>query len=536
LSGIYDVLVVGGGVNGTGVARDCAMRGLRTALVEKRDLSGGTTGTCSGMIHGGGRYLEYDVKTTETSCRDSGYIQRIAPHLLFRIPFLTPVLPDDRYDIEKVETFFEAYDKFAPLKNSKPHVRLTQAETLSVEPGLISEIVGSVSFDEWGISPFRLCVANAVSAAERGATIMNHARIVGLLQDERDRVVGAVVRDAAGRREIHAKLVVNCMGPWAPQLCEMAGVKLRLRPAKGTHIVFDRRITNVGMALEAIDGRAILLLPHENTTILGTTDDDYYGDLDNVVPTYDEIEYLLQAGERFFPTIRQYRIVRAFAGVRPTLYEWRPNEDMLSREHEVFDHEVRDGVGGIITLAGGKLASYRLMAEHTTDVVCRKLGVDEPCTTHLEFLPGGEGEVDVPGLAREHGLPLHAISRMASRHGTRVETILRECGSGGIVCDCEPVTEAELRYCITHEWAVHLDDLRRRTRLGAGPCQGMRCTLRAARILAEERGLSRDEMLGEVDAFLNARWKGKRPVLRSKQVAQEEMAQAHWRGLYEDGV
>ncbi|GAB4351477.1 MAG: anaerobic glycerol-3-phosphate dehydrogenase subunit A [Candidatus Abyssubacteria bacterium] len=527
----YDVLIIGGGINGVGIARDCAMRGLKTILIEKKDFSAGATGTCSGMIHGGPRYLEYDIETTRTSCLDSGYIQKIAPFLLFRIPFIFPVLKGDKYNIELVETFMEAYDRFVALKNGRPHARLTRSDALKLEPGLTEKIVGGITMDEWGCSPFRLCILNVLSAHRYGAEIRNHTEAEKLMIDGNRRVVGARLRNTltGEREEVGARIVFNAGGPWSPEVARMAGATVKIRPAKGVHLVFDRRISNVAVTAETIDGRSIFVIPYENTSLVGTTDDDYYGDLDNVTVTRDEIQYLLQGIERVFPSIRNERIIRVFAGVRPTLFEWRKNEDELSREHKVFDHEEGDNIKGLLSIAGGKLASYRMMAEHATDVICSKLGIRETCRTHLEPLPGGEDTLDIHEIAREYGVPAYIVQRLYQRYGTRLVTILSEEPKGAaksIICQCESVTEAEIRYVVRHEWARTLDDVRRRTRLGAGPCQGCRCTLSAACILAEELHLNPDDLAGIVLEFLQERWKGKRPGLSGLQLAQEEIHRA----------
>jgi len=527
----YDVLIIGGGINGSGIARDCAMRGLKTILVEKEDFASGATGTCSGMIHGGPRYLEYDIETTRTSCLDSGYIQKIAPFLLFRIPFIFPVLKGDKYNIELIETFMEAYDRFVSLKNGRPHTRLTRADAIRLEPGLTANVVGGVTMDEWGCSPFRLSILNVISAHRHGAEVRNHTRVEELLVDEHRRVVGAKLRNTltGEREEVRARIVFNATGPWSPQLARMAGASVKVRPAKGIHLVFDRRLSNVAITAEAIDGRSIFVLPYENTSLVGTTDDDYYGDLDNVTATRDEIQYLLEGIERVFPSIRDQRIIRAFAGVRPTLYEWRKNEDELSREHKVFDHEETENIKGFLSIAGGKLASYRLMSEHATDVICRKLGVEVKCRTHLEALPGGEGDIDLHEVAREYGLPAYIVQRLYQRYGTRYTSVMTEEPAGSaksIICQCESVTEADIRHVIRHEWARTLDDVRRRTRLGSGPCQGCRCTLAAACILTEELHLGPDDLTGVALDFLQERWKGKLPVVSGHQLAQEEINRA----------
>src|SRR4051812_29456441 len=182
---VFDVAIIGGGINGTGVARDCAMRGLSVALFEKNDICAGSTGACSGMIHGGPRYLETEREVTRKSCEDSGAIQRIAPNLIFRIPILIPIMQaDPKIYFEMVETFAKAYDSFSVLKGGKPHARLSKEEVQTLDPGFAKDIVGAVSIDEWGTDPFRLVLLTAKSAVMAGAEIFTRTKVEGIaIQD-----------------------------------------------------------------------------------------------------------------------------------------------------------------------------------------------------------------------------------------------------------------------------------------------------------------------------------------------------------------
>lgn len=527
---IYDVAVIGGGVNGTGIARDCALRGLTTILIEKKDLAAGASGASSGMIHGGLRYMINDLGTTKRSCLDSGYIQSICPHLLFRIPFVMLIPKRKKIYMELAETYLEAYDWFAPLKRGKPHIRLSADDVRRIEPGIAENIHGGVMFDEWGIDGPRLCVLNALSARDHGAAILTHTAVTGIIVDRsRHEVRGVTISNAesGGEEEIRARVVVNAGGPWLPHVARMAGLNVKIRPGKGIHLVLDRRISSVGFLSGAIDGRSIFIIPHENTSLVGTTDDDYYGDPDALSATEDEVEYLLEGMGRVFPSLAQARIVTTTIGIRPTLYQWGKYEDDLYREHRIYDHGVEDGLSGLITIAGGKLASYRLMSEETTDLVCKKLGLERPCRTHSEPLPGSEEPVDSRALAASYGIHPYAAARLVYRHGCRAVSILRLCKENtswaSFVCPCEPVTEAEVRWCIRNEWARTLDDLRRRTKLGAGPCQGMACAWKAAAILADELGLSPGETMRDMGSFLELGRAERAPILRGGQMAQEEL-------------
>lgn len=540
----YDVIVAGGGINGVGIARDLALRGVSCLLLEKKDFSAGTSSASSGMIHGGPRYLLHDKEVTRLACLDSGYIQKIAPHLLFRIPFLYPVYQEPGETklqgillLEGVEAFFEAYDRFVPLKNGRPHTRLTAEEAILLEPSLPAKgLLGAVTFDEWGIDVPRLCVANAVDAAERGAHVLNHAEVIGVERGGnafraitfRDTLTGEV-------RRAEGKLLINATGPWAPRFAAMAGLDVKLRGGKGVHIVLDRRLFNVALATKAIDGREIFILPYENTSVIGTTDDDFFGDLDDQRATEDEIKYLLEGVATIFPAVREARMTHSYSGVRPTLYQRKVYEDHLSREHEVLDHEERDGVSGIISLIGGKLASYRIMAEETSDLACAKLGRSEKCSTHSAPLPGGDRLPDVAELAAKSGLDAYSVSRLVYRHGSRAERILdsvrAQPGLGALVCACEPVTAAEIRYVVEHEMARTLSDVRMRTRWSSGPCQGTNCLIAAGALL----GALKAEGMGDVDAngptedasrFLKEWWWNRAAVLDGEQFKQEELFQA----------
>jgi glycerol-3-phosphate dehydrogenase len=527
------VLVVGGGINGAGIARDLALRGVSCALVERRELGSGTTWASSGMIHGGLRYLQKDPEVTLHSCVDSGAIQRIAPHLVFRIPFVMPVFPEDPIGPELVEIGLEMYDRYQPFKNGRPHTRLTRAEALRLEPALSPRLDCAFTLDEWGVDAARLTAVNALDAAERGALVWTHAEVFELLREAGGRVAGARVRDRLTGEtwRIEAELVMNATGPWAPKLARLAGVEVRLRPAKGIHLVFERRVSQLAVYARGIDGRDMFAFPHEQNSIAGTTDDDFYGDLDRIEVTEDEVEYVLQAMERSLPAIRSHRVIHTLQGVRPTLYGFGQNEDELSRDYAVVDHG-RDGAPGLFSILGGKLAAYRLMAEDATDRLCDALGVREPCRTATTPLPGGAGALDVRAVAARFRTPPPAVLRLAFRHGARAEELLApwapDPATGApppprAVCACEPVLDAELLHAARHERVRTLADCALRVRLGVGACQGAACAAAAAGLLAEVLDWSAARSAAEVAAFAAERWRAGAPVLAGRQLAAMEI-------------
>jgi len=535
----FQVIVIGGGITGAGVARDCAMRGFRTLLVERRDFSSGTTGACMGMLHGGRRYAVSHPEVTKLSCVESGIIQRIAPHLIFRIPWLIPIHESDPKPLEEYERALKAYDEYGRAKNSPLHVFLTPEETRRIEPSITVPITGAFTRDEPGVNVFRLVLANVLSAAEAGATILNHSETVRVLRDGK-RVTGIEVEDGLSgeRRQYRGDMVINAAGPWTPYVAELAGIGFRLKPTRGIHILFDRRLTSTAVSCSGVS-----LLPHESITICGLTDTLFTDPPDEARSQPDEVEYLLSRVETTIPSIRQARIIRTMAGVRPIIDQPGDDERDLSRDYRVYDHEELDGVKGFITIAGGKMVIFRQMAEDVTDLVCDKLGQPIPCETAHTPLYGGDLSSSLEelalGLCERYGLPLHTTMRLASRHGSKSPAVLEMLRDrpayASRICECEPVTEAEIRYSIHNEWAKTLDDLRRRTRLGTGPCQACHCTAAAAQVLSEERNLTLERTFQEMDQFLQERWKGRYPVLTGVQVRQEQVirsvyqAEDEWR-------
>lgn len=536
---IVDALIIGGGSNGTGLARDLAKRGASVVLCEKGDFARGATGASSAMIHGGPRYLLDDVDTTKHACEDSGYIQKIVPHLLFRVPFLVPIRKGDTYGRLQhllADVYFDVYDRYTPLKNGLPHASLTVEQMMAMEPRLRGDFMGAVTLDEWGIDPGRLCVLNAADAAAHGADIRTYTEVVGLLR-EGAQVCGARVRaqGSASTEDIRAKTVINCGGPWASALAGLGGADVYLRPGKGVHLIYEKRVTNFAIVAEAEDGREIFVMPYQNETWIGTTDDDYYGDLDDLWATKDEIDYLEKSVSRLLPEIAEQRLIGTRVGVRNTVGAWGEQEDALSRRFDVIDH-AKDGAPGFFSLVGGKLASFRVQAEEVADRVCLDLGNKTACRTHIDRLPGGDEAPKNNALVKEYGISPLEAERVLSRHGALSPKVLdvgRESASGfATICVCEPTLECEVRYCIRHEMVRHLGDLMVRCRLGLGACQGIECGLRAAQIFAEERGLDVEDERAALMDFLSRRWRSVRPVLSQAQLAAAELMMIQYTGLW----
>jgi glycerol-3-phosphate dehydrogenase len=531
----YDVIILGGGVNGTGTARDCAMRGLRVLLLEKADFGVGASGNSSGMIHGGIRYMLSDRHVTELACRDSGYIQRIAPHLLFRIPFLMPfasrreeVSLRERATWYATEVYVGTYDLYQPLKRGKPSTRLSADELYALEPGLRPGLHGGVTLDEWGIDAFRLCALNALAARGLGAELRTWTEARRIVA-EGGEVRGVRWRDTltGEEGEARAPVVFNAAGAWSPALARASGTKVPMRPGKGVHLTLDRRYSSYGVICSGVDGRQMFLMPHENESIIGTTDDDYYGDPDDLEASNDEVEYLLEGAASLLPGVRDARITRAWCGLRTTIYAYGPNEDALSREHLFFDG-ASDGLAGLLSIVGGKLASYRAQSQEATDRIEALLRRPvTPCRTHEVPLPGGDEVPEPAELARRYPVAAPVAARVVYRHGSRARDVLGlvrdDPRLGLVLCRDEGILAAEVVHCARHEQVRRLQDLRRRCRLGMGACGGLDCARVAAQLVGRELSWSAERTRAELLDLLDQGWRERRPILDGAQLAQEEL-------------
>lgn len=521
----FDVVVIGGGSTGTAVARDCAMRGLKTLLLERDDIASASVGTCAGMISSGLKYRG-EPEIMAICSEEVVHLNRIARHIIMKNPTIAPLL--DLSVAARDGDYIDAYSEHADERDVPEMVFITPEASLELEPMLNPEIIAGVYYEEYFIDPFRLCLLQALDAQNHGAKIRTYCEVIGF-EKSSNKIQGVVFYNrVSGQTETAStKLVINASGPWAIKIARKSGAELDLRLNKGTHVILDRRVVNIGITARGVDGRWIYLFPHENTTLLGTTALDTWEDPDTLVATYDEIEYLFKSIESVIPSIREARIIRTMAGIRPLVPTWNVPEDEVTRGYEVVDHE-----NGMISFTGGKLVMCRHMAEAVTDLAVKKLGVKSNCTTHEKPLPGNEADVDIEALSIEYGMSLHTLERLRARRGTEMIKILEMTKENPswktAICTCEPVIEAEIRYSIRNEFPQTLNDLRRRLRLGTGPCQGTFCTYKAASILAEELDLQGDDFLVDILDFRAERWKGVRPAMRGEQLAQEELAQ----GMY----
>ena len=531
----YDVIVIGGGVTGAGIARDCAKRGLKTVLLERLDVASGASGRNHGLLHSGARYAVKDEESARECISENMILKQIAPHCIEKTGGLFITLPED--DLNYQSTFIDAC-----AKTGIPTEVISPEEALRLEPSVNPAIIGAVKVPDGSVDPFRLIAANVIDAKIHGCDVLTYHEVVGLLRNQ-DRIEGVEVYNHIKKEKysIRANITVNAAGIWGQRLCEFAGVNINMFPSKGSLLIFGHRINNVVLNRCRKPSDADILVPGDTVTVIGTTSIRIpFNEVDLSKVTPEEIDVLIRESEKLAPILGKTRVLRAYAGVRPLVaMDDDPSGRNISRGIVLLDHAQRDGLGGFITITGGKLMTYRLMAEQATDMICRKLGVNALCTTSHDILPGSD-EKKPRENEKKHHIPATIKETAQYRHGTLAEQIpLTTSAEKALVCECEEVTVGEINYAIQHLNVNNLIDLRRRTRLGMGTCQSGLCACRAAGLMKKMKGFSVEETKSDLALFLNERWKGAYPVGWGESLRESELSSwvyEHMCGLTDNNI
>ena len=506
----FDIVVVGGGITGAGIARDAAMRGLSVALLEQGDFAYGTSGRSSRLIHGGLRYLRHrQIRLVREALRERGHLLRLAPHLVRPFPFLLPIFDDSRDSPMHIRLGLVGYDLLAGTLGLGRHHAISAQALARSEPQLRKQGLRSgFSYPEALTDDARLTLTVALSAVGQGAAALNYVEATGL-EKTTGRVAGVQYRDVIGGEEgtVRGHTVVSAAGPWTDQVRALAGESRILRPTKGIHVVVPRArlATNAIVAIGSGD-RMLFAVPHGRHTYIGTTDTDYAGEPGEATADLDDVAYVLDATNSAFEVdLRLSDVVATWAGVRPLLQmEGAPSD--VAR-----DYIITAGPPGLVTITGGKLTTFRSMAEHLLDYVVEREGDrlstrGAACRTHTEPLPGGAipnlaqyEKWVLPRLQEAWDLPDDAARRLVQVHGTEHTQVLA-CAEGypellePLAPGC-PVLGVDVQYAAQHEMALTLEDvLRRRTDLmlfGSDGCE--EATAKAAEVLAKALGWSREE-------------------------------------------
>lgn len=520
-----DVLVIGGGATGQGAVRDLAMRGIRAILVEKGDLSHGTTGRYHGLLHSGGRYVVKDPQSATECARENVILRRIMPQYLEDTGGFFVVTPWD--DPAFGDVFVQACHA-----TGVPVQEISVAEALRREPNMNPKASRVFEVQDGAADSFMAAYGIAKSAREHGALVWNYHHVTDLVR-EGNRVVAAMVEDlrTGEHKRIEATYMLNTAGAWAGKIAGLAGLHVNVLPGKGTMIAMNHRMVNTVLNRCKMPDDGDILVPIHTVAVIGTTDipvpdPDVFG----IEP--DEVTFLMEEGEKLVPGFTRYRALRAWAGVRPLYKEdtVTSNRDM-SRAYKLLDHGERDGVEGLISIVGGKWTTYRLMAEEIVDHVAARLGNTARCRTAEEGIPGAQdGKLYWLGHNLAH----------VEEHDTY----------GDLICECELITRTQVIESITRSGAANIDDIRRETRLGMGPCQGGFCTYRAAALWDEikaqpaafgmttppagstgSNGASSQEQTTPSPGsallmhFLQERWKGLTAIMWGDQLRQARLDQ-----------
>ncbi|HXG98506.1 MAG TPA: glycerol-3-phosphate dehydrogenase [Gemmatimonadales bacterium] len=471
-----DVLVIGGGITGAGIARDAALRGFRTALVDKSDFGAGTSSHSSRLIHGGIRYLEHGAfRLVFEASHERRVLLRIAPHLVRPLAFLFPVYRGGRLPAWKLRAGMWLYDLLSSFRNVHWHRWLGAKKVRRVEPGLRDRgLIGAALYYDAQADDARLVIATLRSALRAGAIAANYVETTALLKPD-GRVRGAVVRDVltGETATIRANVVVSATGPWSDSMRRLDDPQAApiLRLTKGAHVTVPRRRVGNEHAvtlLSQLDGRVMFVLPWGDLAYIGTTDTDADSSPDALRITAADVTYLLRSANAAFPDahLTPHDVVSAWVGLRPLLRADHANPSQVSREHQVFESPQ-----GLISIAGGKLTTYRVMARDVVDRVAKRLHEldgravpGRPPTDRLP-LPGGEAaELEVlVEAARARGAAEATARHLVANYGSEAAAVLnlvdRDRRLGEPVLPGRPEIWAEVTYAVEREMAVRVQDV-----------------------------------------------------------------------------
>ena len=488
------VLVIGAGATGLGVAWDACLRGLSVTVVEQGDLGQGTSGRYHGLLHSGGRYVLSDPASAADCRRENEVVRRLIPHA---------VEPTGGFFLSTSDDSPEFAEKWlvAARHLGLPVDEVTPSAALQREPLLTPRLQRVFEVRDAALDSFELLHALARGVGQAGGSVLTRHRVSGLVP-HRDGLLARIVPPGGeSPYQLEALFVVNAAGPFAGSVAAMAGAHLPLALGKGSMVAMASRLTQTVLNRCKPPHDGDIIVPVGTVCVLGTTDVPVRSASDLAIEPW-EVDLLLTEGQVLIPTLRRHRALRAWAGIRPL---YRPASDRsatrgLPRSHIMVDHRSSDGVAGLLSIIGGKLTTYRQMAQDVVDHIASQVPSAGPCRTATQALPTLE--------ARPYAL------------GERPARLRRLPALDSIVCECEAVTRSDIEQALQQSLSSDLDDLRRDLRLGMGPCQSAFCGYRAA-ALASSR-LTDSPTDGGLAAFSQERWRGLRPLAWGRSLRQAE--------------
>ncbi|GAB4549762.1 MAG: anaerobic glycerol-3-phosphate dehydrogenase subunit GlpA [Anaerolineae bacterium] len=504
-----DVLVIGGGATGAGVLYDLSLRGVKTILAEQNDIATGTSGRYHGLLHSGGRYVVRDPESARECIEENAIIRKIMPHVIEDTGGWFVATESD--DPDYIPRWLEGCQKAGI-----PTEPISLTEALKEEPAVTRRFQAAYRVPDAACDSFELVHTLTEAAATLGGKTLNYHQVCSI-EKSGGQVTSAILENRRTGERIHiaCRAIVNAAGPWAGQIANMVGANIHMTYDRGIMVAMNTRWTNTILNRLMMPGDGDILVPVGTVCVIGTTSVIVERPDDYTIPAH-EVSEMLDAGEKLIPEFRKARALRAWAGVRP-LYDPPEHKHangessegdgrFITRSFRALDH-ADIGAAGMLSIVGGKLTTYRQMAEKISDKVCAYLGVQAACRTAETALPK-------PSWFGGHGRKLHTMT-------SRLSQLEHAESQRGLICECEIVTRAQLETAIEASGeGVSLDDLRRDLRLGMGPCQAGFCGYRAAGILAETLKLPADHSVAALEKFVEERFRGNRPLLWGHQLRQ----------------
>lgn len=509
-----EVLIIGGGATGTGVARDLALRGIKSLLVEKCDINAGASGGNHGLLHSGARYVSNDVQSAIECMEEGRVLKKMAPQCIDDCGGLFVAVEGDGEDY--------IADFPGLCKKSGIYCKqISSEEAIEREPALSDKIIAAYEVEDGAIDPFMLSLENIAEAKSLGSKLLCYTEAVKF-EITNHKIMRVYLRNIRSGEEFYVepKIVVNAAGAWAGGVAAMAGATINIIYSMGTLLVTQSRIADSVINRLRPPSNADILVPGGTVSIIGTTS-VRVDNPDRIIPTVAQTDTIVEQGAQMVPALETVRYIRAYSGVRPLVTFDKSGSDdrAVSRNFTLLGHEDA-GVDNFITITGGKLTTYRLMAEKTADLVCTRLGNPAPCLTRISPLPSTmEGKWTEPGIAPKRWI--HKAQDAKDK----------------ILCECEMISEKTIDDIACelekNREIPNLLNIGKRSRLGKGPCQGAFCSIRVLAHMYDKGALCGDHGVGDIKAFLNERWKGQRPIFWGEQLIQAELTEAMHSGFFD---
>jgi glycerol-3-phosphate dehydrogenase len=507
------VLIIGGGATGTGLARDLALRGIHCIMAEKRDINAGASGGNQGLLHSGARYIASDPSAAVECQREGRLLKKLAAHCIEDTGGLFVAVAGD--DENYIADFSHRCAKYGI-----PAYVMDIKDALEIEPALSDQIIAVFRVEDATIDPFRLSLANIAHAQQLGARLLRFTQTVDFkIVNGKIRSVLLLDRTSGKKISIEPEIVVNASGAWAGEVAALAGVHIPMRYSKGSMLVTNTRITQRVVNRLRCPANGDILAPGGTVSILGTTSERVKSP-DLYYPEIHEIDQIIEQGAAMLPILASAHYVRAFSGVRALFGSEDMSDDRnVSRGFTLIDHSHgSEQIENFVTITGGKLTTYRLMAEKTGDLVCKHLGITQPCQTHIEPLPQtADSKWTKPGLA-----PRLWIQKKNPKDQ--------------LLCECQMVPQSAIDSVTSsickQNGTPSLNAIGLRSRVGKGSCQGMFCSLRVSSYLYDRKEFSDTQGLQDLCEFLSERWRGLHSLQWDLPLIKFELMEALHCGLF----